>query len=334
MDCLGLPCLHSRVLRRFRSARSPRSLMFLTLRLIARRGFVIQLSTSGLISMSSRAAKLAASMPQSRPARNGLVAAPRADEADEVVVVGHSGGRALRAGGDRARARARFPRSASADPPLVLLTLGSIAPGAACIPGPRSCAPYSAGSRSSRRSPGSMRGSRKDVLDFWDFDPVAGIGVEVGRGSAAIRWFGRCASGTCCQGDFYRRIRFHFTSGCTSQFVIGERPARALRLFHAGRAVQCTVNRGKRFMWAVLAAFDADAGWADDRVPVTLRWPRRLAASLEGRRPAQSPQGEQAATAGAVHPSRPAQERGHLRLYVPSLGEATHPRCGCEGYPE
>jgi hypothetical protein len=24
----------------------------------------------------------------------------------------------------------------------------------------------------------------------------------------------------------------------------------------------------------------------------------------------------------------------HLRLYVPSLEEATHPRCDCEGYPD
>src|SRR5260370_35510785 len=24
----------------------------------------------------------------------------------------------------------------------------------------------------------------------------------------------------------------------------------------------------------------------------------------------------------------------HLRPYVPFLGEATHPRCGCEGYPD
>src|SRR5258706_14198301 len=35
------------------------------------------------------------------------------------------------------------------------------------------------------------------------------------------------------------------------------------------------------------------------------------------------------------HPSRrPREERGLLRLYVPSLAEATHPRCGSEGYPE
>ena len=35
------------------------------------------------------------------------------------------------------------------------------------------------------------------------------------------------------------------------------------------------------------------------------------------------------------HPSRrPREERGLLRLYVPFLAEATHPRCGCEGYPE
>jgi hypothetical protein len=24
----------------------------------------------------------------------------------------------------------------------------------------------------------------------------------------------------------------------------------------------------------------------------------------------------------------------HIRLYVPSLEEATHPRCDCEGYPD
>ena len=36
----------------------------------------------------------------------------------------------------------------------------------------------------------------------------------------------------------------------------------------------------------------------------------------------------------AQNARRPFRAAMLLRLYVPSLEEATHPRCGCEGYPE
>src|ERR1700682_827210 len=43
------------------------------------------------------------------------------------------------------------------------------------------------------------------------------------------------------------------------------------------------------------------------------------------------PHPEESARTDAHREHRPAT---FLRLYVPSLEEATHPRCGCEGYPD
>src|SRR5262249_36026590 len=62
-----------------------------------------------------------------------LIAAARANEADEIIVVGHSGGGAW-APAVVARALERDPDIGRRGPPLILLTLGSIAPGAALHP--------------------------------------------------------------------------------------------------------------------------------------------------------------------------------------------------------
>jgi hypothetical protein len=59
----------------------------------------------------------------------------------------------------------------------VLLTLAR-SRRARCTPG-RQAHAVVAGSRSSRRSRIDCQ-SRKDVMNFWEFDPVAGLGVEVG----------------------------------------------------------------------------------------------------------------------------------------------------------
>src|SRR3984893_13562518 len=61
------------------------------------------------------------------------IAAVRADAADEIIVVGHSGGGALAPAGIPRRLQ-RDPDIGRRGPPLVLLTLGSIAPGAALHP--------------------------------------------------------------------------------------------------------------------------------------------------------------------------------------------------------
>ncbi len=57
----------------------------------------------------------------------------RANEVDEIVVVGHSGGGAL-APAVMVRALELDPDVGRRGPPVVLLTLGSIAPGAALHP--------------------------------------------------------------------------------------------------------------------------------------------------------------------------------------------------------
>ena len=62
-----------------------------------------------------------------------VVAAVRANDADEIIVVGHSGGGAL-APAVIVRALELDPDIGRRGPPLVLVTLGSIAPGAALHP--------------------------------------------------------------------------------------------------------------------------------------------------------------------------------------------------------
>ena len=109
-----------------------------------------------------------------------LIAAARADEADELIVVGHSGGGAL-APAVVACALERDPEVGRRGPPIVLITLGSIAPGAALHP------------RADRLRAVTARlavepsilwidcQARMDVMNFWDFDPVEGIGVSAGQ---------------------------------------------------------------------------------------------------------------------------------------------------------
>ena len=111
-----------------------------------------------------------------------LIAAARANAVDEIVVIGHSGGGAL-APAVVARALERDPEVGRRGPPIVLLTLGSIAPGAALHP--KAVALRAVAARLAVE-PSILWvdcQSRVDVMNFWDFDPVAGIGVG-GRGGA------------------------------------------------------------------------------------------------------------------------------------------------------
>ena len=109
-----------------------------------------------------------------------LVASARSSEADEIVVVGHSGG-AVAAVLMVARAFTLDPGLGKHGPRIVLLTLGSIMPAIALHP-------RSAGARDVILRLATESGllwidcqSSTDVINFFDFDPVDDVGIGVGE---------------------------------------------------------------------------------------------------------------------------------------------------------
>jgi hypothetical protein len=107
-----------------------------------------------------------------------LSAAVTANEADEVVVIGHSSG-GLLAPAMLARALARDPDLGRRGPRVIMLTLGSVMPAVALHP---QAQPLRDIIHRIAIEP-SIRWidcqSRKDAMNFWDFDPVAGVSVQV-----------------------------------------------------------------------------------------------------------------------------------------------------------
>lgn len=117
-----------------------------------------------------------------RPTETGarrLKAAVDAGDADEIVVVGHSGGTPL-APCIIARALELDPDLGRKGPKVVLLTVGAIMPAAALHP---KAVRMREAVRRVAVEPSVQWidvQARKDVMNFWDFDPVAGIGVDAG----------------------------------------------------------------------------------------------------------------------------------------------------------
>jgi hypothetical protein len=117
-----------------------------------------------------------------------LVAATRAGEADEILIIGHSAG-GLTAPIVTARALDLDPDLGRHGPRVTLVTVGSLLPAFALHP-------------AAERMRAAVRRlaiephvrwvdcqARKDIMNFWDFDPVAGVGVEVaGASKNPIVW--------------------------------------------------------------------------------------------------------------------------------------------------
>ena len=108
-----------------------------------------------------------------------LVEIAQANEADEIVIVGHSGG-GVTAPAVVARALQLDPYLGRHGPRVVLLTLGSLMPGIGL---------HRAATRVHRDiarlavEPSILWidvQARADILNFFDFDPVGGIGIDVG----------------------------------------------------------------------------------------------------------------------------------------------------------
>lgn len=132
----------------------------------------------------------------------------RAHAADEIVVIGHSGGGAI-APAVVTRALELDPELGRHGPPVVLLTLGSIAPGAALHPKAKRLRAVLARLATEPSVTWIDSQSRKDVMNFWDFDPIAGIGIAIaGRRHNPTIW--RIRFRDMLSEDLYRRIRWNF----------------------------------------------------------------------------------------------------------------------------
>jgi hypothetical protein len=136
-----------------------------------------------------------------------VVAAARA-EVDEIVVVGHSQG-GVTSMAVMARALELDPELGRRGPRVVLMTLGSIMPGVALHP---SATRMRAAIRCLAVEPSVAWidcQSRKDALNFWDFDPVEGAGLKLGaQRRNPLIWQLRFRD--MVSPDYYRTLRFNF----------------------------------------------------------------------------------------------------------------------------
>ena len=102
-----------------------------------------------------------------------------ANDADEVVMVGHSGGAPL-AQCMVARALELDPDLGKRGPRIVLLTIGSITPAVALHPSALKMREIIRRLAIEPSIDWVEVQSRKDPLNFWEFDSVAGVGIQLG----------------------------------------------------------------------------------------------------------------------------------------------------------
>jgi hypothetical protein len=109
--------------------------------------------------------------------------------------------------------------------------------------------------------------SRKDVMNFWDFDPVQGIGIAVGRERCnPLIWKLRFRD--MVSPELYRRIRRNFFR-LHYQFIM----ANDRRAYYDYVMLVCgplPVAEWPRRDRPALAAFAPDASFSDDRAGVSV----------------------------------------------------------------
>jgi hypothetical protein len=254
--------------------------IFLALRPLANRLFLIQINNHWpYLCEFARGEATCFDAPIEACAQR-VIAAVRANDADEVIVVGHSGGGAL-APAVIVRALELDPDIGRKGPPLVLVTLGSIAPGAALHP---KAARLRAVFGRLAVEPSVLwidSQSRADVLNFWNFDPVEGIGAHVeGRRCNPLIW--RVRFGDMLSRQFYWRIRFNFFR-LHYQFIMAS-DRRAPYDYFLLVCGPVPVAAWARDPNGVLAAFGADGSLAVSPLPGPSSDPppARPAASLSG----------------------------------------------------
>jgi hypothetical protein len=235
--------------------------IFLALKQVAERTFVIQINSHWpYLCEFARGEATCFDAPIEACARR-VIEAVRANAADEVVVVGHSGGGAL-APAVITRALELDPEVGRRGPPLVLLTLGSIAPGAALHPKAARLRAVFARLAVEPSVTWIDTQSRKDVLNFWEFDPVEGIGVHVGPERCnPLLW--RVRFRDMLSPEFYQRIRANYFR-MHYQFIMAN-DQRAPYDYFMLVCGPVPVATWARDAFGTVSAFGADAAVADER---------------------------------------------------------------------
>jgi hypothetical protein len=186
-----------------------------------------------------------------------LIEVARAGSVDEIVVVGHSGG-GVTAPAVVARALEIDPDVGRRGPPVVLLTPGSLMPGIGLYNG---AVKVRAVIERIAVEPSILWidvQARKDALNFWNFDPVAGIGVDAGeRRCNPLIW--RVRFRDMLAPEFYNKLRINLFR-MHYQFIMANdmrAPYEYLMLMCGPVPVERWARRGPE----TLAAFDADAAY-------------------------------------------------------------------------
>ena len=273
---LGLPLFSFSGLAAFLPGVLAGIAIFFVLEQVAKRTFVIQINSHWpYLCEFARGEPTCFDAPIEACAQR-VVAAARANEVDEIVVVGHSGGGAL-APAVITRALALDPEVGRRGPPVVLLTLGSIAPGAALHSKAVKLREVFARLAVEPSITWIDSQSRKDVLNFFDFDPVEGLGIHAGaKRCNPLIWKVRFRD--MLSPEFYKRIRLNFFR-LHYQFIMAndQRAPYDYFMLACGPMPVATWAKDPQ---AALASFDADARLADDRAPVPMPAPATSASVI------------------------------------------------------
>jgi hypothetical protein len=238
------------------------TLVFVSLRPLANRWFVVQINSHWPYLCEYARGEPTCFDPPIEAGARRLVETARANAVDEIVVIGHSGGGAI-APAVITRALELDPEVGRRGPPIVLLTLGSIAPGAALHPKAEKLRAVFARLAVEPSVTWIDCQSRKDVMNFWEFDPVEGIGVHVeSERCNPLIWKLRFRD--LLSLEFYNRIRFNFFR-LHYQFLMAN-DRRGVYDYFMLVCGPAPVVDWARHQHAVLAAFADDASFAEERV--------------------------------------------------------------------
>lgn len=152
-----------------------------------------------------------------------VLAVAKANEVDELAVIGHSTGGVI-ASAIVARALELDPNLGRSGPRLVLLTLGSVMPAVALHPAAQRMRHIVADLATAPALTWIDCQSRKDVMCFSFFDPVEGVGVSVGaKRCNPLLW--RISFKDMFSPEVYGRFKWNFFRVHYQYIMAGDRPA-------------------------------------------------------------------------------------------------------------